>query len=273
MTSLPKHLLPGWDGLSGQCSGCQGSLGVPTQAGGGWGERHVGAVPAGTCWEETWPGWEPAWASQCLKKSQFGYIPGGSPCPSNPRHNPGQYSSTEPFSTEGGCSPPLTSPPSPHPPHLCSPTRMNIPNFSFIPACVKQVFQCMQPGLEKTGMLQREWHKGAQQGWDAPRGKQSCRDDAGLISHCIGSPKGAVGSRGDRLPDPGPLAAMRRRSSSSARTLPARPEHCFHRSPPFSICSCQFLRALLHGATDSSDFLLQICSGPSPPRSASLGPV
>lgn len=150
---------------------------------------------------------------------------------------------------------------------------MNIPSFPLILAYVKQVFQGRQPGLEKPGMLHWEWHKGDQQGWDALRGKQSCRDDAGLISPCIGRPRGAVGGTGDRLPDPDPPAAMRRGSSCSARMLPARPGHCFYRSPPFSICSCWLLRALLHGATDSSDFLLQICSGPSPPRSASLGPV
>lgn len=191
-----------------------------------------------------------------------------SPCPSNPRCAPGQYGSTEPFSTDRHCIPPLTSLP-----HPCSLTRMNIPNFPLILASLKQVFQGRQPGPEKTVMLHWEWHKGTQQGWDSPRGKQSCRDDAGLISPCIGRPRGAVGSTGDQLPDPSPPAAVRRGSSSSARMLPARPGHCFHRSPPSSICSCWLLRALLHGATDSSDFLLQICSGPSPPRSASLGPV
>lgn len=105
-----------------------------------------------------------------------------------------------------------------------------------------------------------------------PEGSRAAEMMLDSFPLALGGPGGPWGAQG-QLPDPGPPAAVRRGSSSSVRMLPARPGHCFHLSPPSSICSCQLLRALLHGATDSSDFLLQICSGPSPPRSASLGPV
>lgn len=165
----------------------QGSLGVPYSVGNGvrdmWVLSQLGHA-----------GRRPGWAGSCpvhQKKPVWMYS--RSPLSLQPHCAPGQYGSTETFTTDGHCSPPLTSSPSPWQTHPCSPTRMNISNFPLILACVKQVLQGRQVGLEKTGMLHWEGHKGAQQRGDTPKGKQSCGDDAGLISPCTGKPKGAVG--------------------------------------------------------------------------------
>lgn len=181
-----------------------------------------------------------------------------------------------------GCSPPLTSTPSPRllaapcPPHPCQrcQSRLNIPNFPFALAWVKQILQGGQPGLELTGMLQRGWHGGARQGCDAPKGKRSRGgDDAGLFSAVLGDPGEPWGAR-----EPGPPTLAHRLPQGGEGAL--LPGCCQPALGTVSIAALPSPSALADSSGPSCTrghrqqlFLITICSGPLPPRSASLGPV
>lgn len=161
------------------------------------------------------------------------------------------------------CSPPLTSTPSPCllaapcPPHPCQrcQSRLNIPNFPFALAWVKQILQGGQPGLEQTRMLQPGWHGGARQGCDAPKGKRSRGgDDAGLFSAALGDP----GGPGSPAPRPWPTGCRKEGKRLCCQDAASPPWAPFPSQPSLlHLLSPTPRGPPARGATDSSYFLLQ----------------
>lgn len=120
-------------------------------------------------------------------------------------------------------------------------------------------------------MLQRGCR--AWRGWDAPKGNQSCGGDAGLFSAAWGDPGGLWGAQ-ELGP---PTLTCRLPQGGEAALLPG----CYQ--PALGTVSIAALPSpsALAGSSGPSCaqgrrqqlFLITIRSAPSPPRSASLGPV